>query len=207
MDWCSRLRERRQEVEKGPGDSLPKLTEPGFVSSVSNPEARFQNIRAVTSIANLDAIREKLATLAADELLPATIVHHLHSDHVAACAGCPDSTLRSYLRTLVQSERMDAGLVPLTYTVATRCPECGPVWLSETPHPEAKTCPWCFRRKAGKAISRPPVACGDCVHRLPDPLNSEGGMGGCGLAADRWHWPMQLHPCAEHQPIERGDKT
>ena len=189
------------------GDRLHVEARPGILTAELRERLTASKPALLVLLSAPNVIREKLLMLAADERVPAIIVQGLRGEDVAACVGCTDNELRGYLRALARSARMDAGFVPDSYTVADRCPLCGPVWLPEPMHPEARTCPWCSQRKAGKAIPRPPVACGDCVHRLPDSINPEGGMGGCGLAADRSHWPMQLHPCAEHQPIERGDKT
>ena len=141
-------------------------------------------------------IRAHLLHLAESEGVEPAHVHRLHADDVAACAGESDNTLRAYLRALERDAGMDAGRVPLDWTTAAHCEGCGPVWL----WPDAarvRACPWCFRRKAGKRIPRPPVQCGDCIHYLPDPLNPGAGMGGCALGAGRADWPMRGHPCAD----------
>lgn len=149
-------------------------------------------------------MRLHLLTLAADELLPAAIVHRLHDADLTACHGCTDSALRAYLRALVQSERMDAGNVPAGYTMAAQCSGCGPVWLWPGAPARVIACPWCFRRKAGKAIPRPPISCGDCRHFQPDPLNPEAGMGDCGhLGKVAWR-PLQEHRCTDHSPENAG---
>ena len=183
-------------------------------------------IRAAANVANVAnpvPIRGKISGLAG--LAEPAIVQSRRLLDALRAASLPESLLSrddaepwqlaeldqdgllAYLRALDKSAMMDAGQIPPGYSTAVHCQVCGPVWLGRGAPARVIACPWCFRRKAGKAIPRPPVACGDCVHRLPDPINPEGGMGGCGLDADRSHWPMQLHPCAEHQLIERGDKT
>lgn len=188
------------------GDRLHVEARPGILTAKLRERLAASKPALLVLLSAPNVIREKLLMLAADERVPATIVQGLHTDHLAACVGCTDSELRAYLRALARSARMDAGFVPDSYTVADRCPLCGPVWLPEPMHPAARTCPWCSRRIAGKAIPRPPVACGDCAHRLPDPINPEAGMGGCGLSAGRSQWPMHLHPCADHRPIENKAK-
>jgi hypothetical protein len=50
------------------------------------------------------------------------------------------------------------------------------------------------------------VACGDCIHYLPDRLNRQAGMGGCALGAGRALWPMKRHRCGEHAPIDNRAK-
>ena len=105
----------------------------------------------------LGATRDRLLTLVADELVPAALVHGLDTGDLEGYMGCTNATLRAFLRAVEPSERMDAGLVPGTYTVATRCPECGPVWLPEPLPSAALSCPWCFRRRAGRSFPRPPA--------------------------------------------------
>lgn len=149
-------------------------------------------------------VRGHLLSLAESEGMGAAHVHRLHADDVAACAGESDDTLRTYLRGLAEQHGMDAGIGPPGWTTAAHCEGCGPVWL----WPDAarvRACPWCFRRKAGKRIPRPPVRCGDCVHYLPDPLNPDAGMGGCALGAGRAYWPMRQHPCADMRPHHGHD--
>lgn len=147
--------------------------------------------------------RAHLLTLAADELLAAELVHGLADADVAACAGLPDSVLRAYLRALEGGQRMDAGMVPAGWgePVARTCEGCGPVLLWATCPPKVKACPWCFRRKAGKAIPRPLLTCGDCRHFTPDTVNPPAGMGGCGLGHPS-RWPMQRHRCGDWRPAD-----
>lgn len=70
-------------------------------------------------------------------------------------AAMSDDELRAYVLGLHRSATMDAGTVPREYTQAAKCEGCGPVWLWATCPPVVKACPWCFRRRAGKAIPRP----------------------------------------------------
>lgn len=55
-----------------------------------------------------------------------------------------------------ERERMDRGLPPLAWgDPAPRiCTGCGPVLLWLTSPDLVTACPWCFRRKVGKAIAR-----------------------------------------------------
>ena len=142
--------------------------------------------------------RAHLLALADAELLPAGLVHGLADADVNACAGLPDSVLRAYLRALEAGERMDAGQVPPEWgeSVARTCDGCGPVLLWSDCPPKVKACPWCFRRKAGKAIPRPLLTCGDCRHFTPGTVNPPAGMGGCGLGNPS-RWPMQRHRCGD----------
>ena len=123
--------------------------------------AESQGSQGVAAV-NVEAQRARLLALAADELLPAGLVHGLDDGDVAACGPYSDAELRGYLRALVARERMDAGMVPLEWggDVAGTCEGCGPVLLWADCPAVVKACPWCFRRKAGKAIARPCPACG-----------------------------------------------
>lgn len=152
--------------------------------------------------------RARLLALAADEGLPAGLVHGLADADVSACAGLPDAVLRAYLRALEAGRRMDAGEVPLGWgePVARTCEGCGPVLLWPGCPPNVEACPWCFRRRAGKAIPRPLVTCGDCRHYLPDTVNSPAGMGGCGLG-HLSRWPMQRHRCGDWRLRRPGGQS
>jgi hypothetical protein len=108
-----------------------------------------------TELLALLNLRAVLLTLAADELLPAALVHDLDDADVAACANLPDDTLRAYLRALVRGQGMDRGELPAEYTRVCHCDACGPVWLWPTCPDRVKACPWCFRRKAGRPFPQP----------------------------------------------------
>ena len=59
-----------------------------------------------------------------------------------------------------ERERMDRGLPPLAWgePVPRTCTGCGPVLLWPECPPVVAACPWCFRRKVGKPVARPPQA-------------------------------------------------
>lgn len=80
-----------------------------------------------------------------------------------------------------------AGRVPTGDTARILCKGCGPVWIRPDiaavlpmvdGWPRALGCPWCFVRKAGGYIPRPPVTCESCHQFTPDTINSPVGMGG-----------------------------
>lgn len=136
MTWAGRLAERRQNVAKGPGDLLPKLTKGGFVSFVSDPVGRSGKFAQ-----GLTGIRDRLHELARLERLPTTLV----DERLAVLDeydGEDDDALRFAL-VAWSMERPGA------------CSHCGPVWLAPTWPSPASVCPWCFRRKAGKPFPRP----------------------------------------------------
>lgn len=159
--------------------------------------------------------RAHLLALAADEWLPAGLVHGLGDADVTACAGLPDETLRAYLHALEKAARMDAGMVPVDYSQAALCEGCGPVWLWQGAPARLKGCPWCFRRKVGKGFARPLVTCGACRHFLPDTINPAAGGGACGLGlpnrrGEAGRWPMTRRECGDYRPRpepETGEKA
>lgn len=197
MSWRDRLAERRAgNIEKGPGDSLPKLTKAPFVGFVSAPDGHSQEIAAPHG----EAMRARLLALSTDGGWDAAHVHRLEADELAACHGWPVDVLRAYLLALDWDATMDAGRAPPGYTVPATCRGCGPVWLWPGAPATVTACPWCFRRKAGKAIPRPLVTCVGCASFVPDTVNPDGGMGSCQLRAGRAHWPMQRHRCPDKRP-------
>jgi hypothetical protein len=96
-----------------------------------------------------------LLHLAEREGLSPELVHRLSADDLAACEGLAHNTLAAYLHALDRGERMDAGQVPPGFTAARYCQGCGPVWLWAGSPDQVVACPWCLRRKAGKALPRP----------------------------------------------------
>lgn len=100
-------------------------------------------------------VRARLQDLAAEELLPTTLVHDLDAEELACCEGLPDDTLRAYLRALQRGRVMDGGIVPDGYSQPAKCAGCGPVLLWPGSPPEVNACPWCFRRRAGRPIPHP----------------------------------------------------
>ncbi len=96
MNWQARLSARRAEkIEKGPGDPLPKLTEPGFVGFVSDPDGHSENIAAD---ATPDAIRAHLLALAEQNGIDSAHVHAQDDDDLRACRDLSDDILRDWLR-------------------------------------------------------------------------------------------------------------
>lgn len=158
----------------------------------------------------LQGARQTLLALAEEEYLPAALVHRLHDLDVAACGGLGDPQLRTFLHQLHDTATRQAGERPADDTAAILCAQCGPVWVHPSiaaalpavgGWPRALGCPWCFVRKTGGTIPRPPVQCGDCTHCIPDKVNPDAGMGGCN-AGHGSHYPMQRHACASY----RADK-
>lgn len=147
MNW----RDRAKKLRDAPSCYVPEVPKATYGTFGTEQNATSKNISGTDPA----KARAHLLSLAESERLPAALVHGLDAGDLGACSGCSNITLRAYLRALGKTAHMDAGQVPPTFTVATRCPECGPVWLSEPLPPAARSCPWCFRRKAGKPIPRP----------------------------------------------------
>lgn len=206
MSWRERLAAKRQDTfQECPGSEPPKLTEPPFVGFVGGLDGPFPKIDPAVRQA-----RAHLLALAEAEYLPATLVHRLHDLDVAACDGLGAPQLKTFLHQLHDTATRHAGERPAEDTAAILCAHCGPVWAHPSiaaalPQvggwPRALGCPWCFVRKAGGTISRPPVQCVDCAHCIPDKVNPDAGIGGCN-AGHGSHYPMQGHACASY----RADK-
>lgn len=156
--------------------------------------------------------RFRLLELAALGWIDEKHVHRLPDPDVAGCIGLGHSHLTAFLSMLEESAERHAGRVPYGHTAAIHCRHCGPVWAHPaiadalpvvSGWPRALGCPWCFVRKAGGYIPRPPVACSDCQHFTPDPVNPEAGMGACGLERGA-HWAGEPHPCDSHLPADSG---
>lgn len=137
--------------------------------------------------------------------LTATQQQQNHLRQLAASEGMPDDVIGAYLRALDRGAVMDRGIAPAEYTQAVHCAGCGPVWLWRGAPTRLLACPWCFRRKAGKAFPRPAVTCGNCTHYLPDRLNPLAGVGGCRAETGLSRWPMARHRCAAHVPTDRNE--
>lgn len=154
----------------------------------------------------LKPIRAHLLALAAAEGIDAAHVHRLHDPDVFACVGLDARQLDSYLAMLADTADRYAGRAPAGDTAAVHCEHCGPVWIHPDiaavlpvvdGWPRALGCPWCFVRKAGGYIPRPPVACEGCAHFTPDTINPDTGIGDC--CADKGtRYPMARHTCGDH---------
>lgn len=210
MNWRSRLAEARQEkTGKGSSNELTKLTEPPFVSFVSESPSHFTKKTAppCEPPGSDDAdMRGRLLRLAECDGRPLAEVHRLHAADVTACHGLSDDVLRAYLGLLERSEHIAAGRQPPELTKPPHCERCGPVWLHEGAPARVKGCAWCFRRKAGKAIPRPSVACGNCAQYKPNPINPTGGAGDCSIGLSA-RWPNARHICPGHSPTDGAQRN
>ena len=214
MNWRGRLEAVRAEKSgKGQSSEPTKPTEPPFVSFVSEQNGPFVE-KIASNGDHLDnhdtqgdetGLRRRLLRLAESDGRPLAIVHRLHAEDLGACEGLDDNALLTYLRLLERSERIAAGQQPPELTQPAHCDGCGPVWLHEGAPARVRACAWCFRRKAGKAIPRPPVACGSCEHYKPDPINPTGGAGDCSLSLSA-RWPNARHVCPGHSPGAAAEK-
>lgn len=109
---------------------------------------------ALLSSAEGDTL-QALFDLAIYEGLPGATVAALSDRDLRACADLPRDALRVFLRALARSQRMAAGDVPEGWTRAVTCDGCGPVLLWPEAPAVVIACPWCWHRKAGRAIPRP----------------------------------------------------
>jgi hypothetical protein len=163
----------------------------------------------------LKPLRAHLLALATAEGVDPANVHRLHDADLAGCIGLDARQLAAYLAMLVDTADRHAGRVPAGDTAAMQCEGCGPVWIRPDiaevlpvvdGWPRALGCPWCFVRKAGGYIPRPPVTCEGCAHFTPDTINPPAGMGVCG-AGKGMRWPMTRHACADHSTRNFHDEA
>lgn len=112
----------------------------------------------------LACTRATLHHVAAAEGVSPALIHALHADDVAACAGLSAEALRAYVRMLHDSALRARGARPPSETTAATCLQCGPVWVAPEVAAVAPIvrgaplllgCPWCFNRRAGRPIPRP----------------------------------------------------
>lgn len=101
-------------------------------------------------------LREALQKAAAIEGLPPDLVNELDDVDISACVGASLDELRVFLRALARTQRIAAGGVPEGWTHAASCADCGPVLLWKDAPASVIACPWCWHRKAGRTIPRPP---------------------------------------------------
>lgn len=135
-------------------------------------------------------------------------VHRLDDDGLTLLAAVGEGGLRAFLLAAEDAAIRRAGKVPPGDTAAILCRHCGLVFV----HPDIATvlpvvngwpralgCPWCFVRKAGGYIPRPPVTCEGCRHFSADTINPTAGIGTCG-SGHGMHYPMQHHGCGDYRP-------
>jgi len=160
----------------------------------------------------LKPLRAHLLALAAGVGIDVALVRRLDDADVAACIGLDVRQLADYVSMLSGTADRHAGRVPLDDTAAIYCEQCGPIWIHPTiaevlpvvdGWPRALGCPWCFVRKAGGYIPRPPVACDGCRHFTPDTISPAAGIGACG-AGKGTHYPMQRRGCSHFDPIRKA---
>ncbi|MBS0194778.1 MAG: hypothetical protein JSR34_11080 [Proteobacteria bacterium] len=106
------------------------------------------------AIAIEQAQRMRRLSLAAG--LPAEPAMPLDSGDYAELTACTDIEVVAYAHSLrVRAERW-LGHVPVGWTLPSLCRGCGPVWLWLGAPSIVLACPWCWNRKDGRPIPRPP---------------------------------------------------
>ncbi len=163
---------------------------------------------APVSSGDRDRMRAVLLELADRLGIDGAHVRRIAAADLALWATVPADSLRAYLLALDDTATRQAGRVPLDDTAAIRCERCGPVYVHRdiaavlpmvNGWPRALGCPWCFVRKAGGYIPRPPVTCEGCRHFSADTINPTAGIGTCG-SGHGMHYPMQHHGCGDYRP-------
>ncbi|MCG7983782.1 hypothetical protein [Candidatus Thiodiazotropha endoloripes] len=73
-----------------------------------------------------------------------------------------DSTLITFIHSLIQHRDIVKGKRPNHYTHHAICRQCGPIWLWFAG--DVQGCPWCWNRASNRPIPRPcSVQCGNCI--------------------------------------------
>jgi hypothetical protein len=136
----------RLRLESTRGPILPSLRQrvadgkPALLALLAAPEG--------------DTLRT-LLDLAIDEGVQGATVAALSSRDLCVCAGLSRHALTAFLGALARSQGMAAGRVPMGWTRIAECDGCGPVPLWPDAPAAMVACPWCWHRKAGRAIPKP----------------------------------------------------
>lgn len=191
---------RLLESLRAESETRQAATPATHATNQANSSKKCRNVASVAT--GHDSSHARLLAILRAENLPDQLLGLDHGD----LSGLADNALRTYVRMLAEEAERKAGNVPADETAMALCRHCGPVWvhpavaavapvIDDTPY--LLGCPWCHVRGAGKAIPRPPVACGDCRNFVPDSVNPVGGMGSCGVGCnpDR-PWPGVTRMCA-----------
>ncbi len=138
-------------------DAMSPMSPTSPPEKASSAESCAHSLPPGERLTAIGRMRGELQRLARQEGIDLAHVHRLDDADLLACRGESADTLAAYLRALVASAAMDAGLIPQGWrgAQAAICDGCGPVLLWPGAPDRLKACPWCFRRKAGKAIPTP----------------------------------------------------
>jgi hypothetical protein len=205
MTWRAKLAERRSEKNSDmPILLTDKTDKTSFVGFVSKQNGHIQKIFY---------LRNRLLRLCEAMAIDQKLINELPTEDVAACEGLDDDVLRTYVRSLRDSDAMERGRVPEGMTARALCRSCGPVLLSPNVAavapvsdgwPRVLGCPWCHVRNRA-VIPRPVVRCGECRHFVPDRVSPHSGLGRCGLGRERLphdnlHYPHAARQCEAFIP-------
>lgn len=110
-----------------------------------------------------------------------------------------DSTLKTFVQSLIQHRDISKGKLPDHYTHHANCRHCGPIWLWFSG--EVQGCPWCWNRLADKPIPRPcSVQCGNCIsfERTKHPHLGHCAKGESAAIAGLWDTDRRY--CVQYLP-------
>lgn len=177
-----------------------------------------QGMRVTGAEPDTGATRIRMLELAAAAYMDAAPVRALSESFLRDCEGMADDALRALLSMLRDNADRRAGRAPAGDTAAIMCQACGPVFVHPSiaavlpvvdGWPRALGCPWCFIRKAGLYVPRPPVTCASCRYFKPDTINPAQGMGRCTVDAARAQdpptYPSTSRHCDSWRPTEPDD--
>jgi len=152
---------------------------------------------------------ERLLSALRAEGLPDAWLGKDHGD-IELLEALSDRALTAYVLAMRDSQLHERGERLPDETAPALCRSCGPVWLAQ---PIARVVPvvdgWprilggaCCHIRNRKAIPRPLVTCGGCLHFTRDHVNPAGGMGRCqlGVAGRTLPFPHAERECADWRP-------
>lgn len=112
---------------------------------------------------NLNALRNRLLTLATTHQVNAVQIHRLNDTDLACFNGWATCQIETCFAMLADTLDRHAGRIPPGHTAEIHCLRCGPVWVhpslaEDLPvvagWPHTLGCPWCFVRGAGGDVPR-----------------------------------------------------
>ena len=175
------------------------------------PTEKYKGAIAAANVRHPESARARLLRLAKAQGRDSALVDRLPVADMPAYSGMTDPQLSALLSMLTDDADRERGKVPDGDTAVILCRSCGPVWVHPAiarmlpmvgGWPRALGCPWCFIRARGIAIPRPHVACANCRHRVPDPINPAQGWGRCAVGNESATWPGRKHRCDAFRPTE-----
>lgn len=156
-------------------------------------------------------LHARLRRIAEAQDLDPTLADRLPHGEEAEYADLDDDQLVGLLACWRDDSFRERGVPAPGDTATAFCRGSGPVLLHPSVAalapvvngvPRVLGCPWCHHRAKGRRVPRPKLTCAGCRFFERDLVNPAGGQGRCGLpgVGPRWHFPHELHACADWRP-------